>query len=165
MFLTHTYTGHTATPGARVARALLLRRAGFHRPRACVYRAAYPRTARLPTARTHTDHVSECVSPPRFFFWKALTFVCWWQFRSGREDRCRVMRMKSEAFRGASASASWSRSLHPQSNRKKMTSGRSFVAVFPPSSEYLDVVSTNELPGVVTNVSGTAFSQDELRLV
>ncbi len=41
-----------------------------------------------------------------FFFWKALTFVCWWQFRSGQEDRCRVMRMKSEAFRGASATAS-----------------------------------------------------------
>lgn len=53
---------NTATPGARVTRALLLRRARCHRPRARVHRTAHPGTAGLSPARAHTGHVSECVS-------------------------------------------------------------------------------------------------------
>jgi len=50
---------HLPLPGARVARALLLRRAGRNRPCARTYRATHPRMAGLPPARAHTDHISD----------------------------------------------------------------------------------------------------------
>jgi hypothetical protein len=50
-----------ATPSARVARALLLSRAGLDWPRARVHRPADPRTARLSPTGIHTNHVSACV--------------------------------------------------------------------------------------------------------
>ena len=49
------------------------------------------------------------LSPHTQMLMSFVLFVClldwWWQFRSGRDGRCRVMRMKSEPLASASTSA------------------------------------------------------------
>jgi hypothetical protein len=56
---------HTATPGARIARPLLLCSARTRRPRARFRRASNPRTHGLPPTRTHTNYIPKCVVPHR----------------------------------------------------------------------------------------------------
>jgi len=58
----HAYT--TATPGARVARSILLRSDWVGRPRPRIWRAAHPRTNGLPPTRANTDYVPKCVPSP-----------------------------------------------------------------------------------------------------
>jgi hypothetical protein len=51
----------TATPGARVARPLLLCSARARRPRARIRRSSNPRTHGLPPTRAHTNYIPKCV--------------------------------------------------------------------------------------------------------
>ena len=62
VFFDFTTNTNTATSGARVTSALLLRRDGRNWPCTRIRCAAHPRTLWLSSARTHTYHVSACVS-------------------------------------------------------------------------------------------------------